>query len=54
MDLNPKETFVSTIDTDTKVEKSFFMVVTSRFLQTAERDHAIYQYTPIYSNNWRE
>jgi hypothetical protein len=54
VELNPKETFVSTIDTDTKVEKSFFMVVTSRFLETAERDRAIYQYTPIYSNNWRE
>ena len=52
--LNPKETFVSTIDTDTKVEKSFFMIVTATFLQTDERDHAIYQYTPIYSNNWRE
>ncbi|MBX9808858.1 glycosyltransferase family 2 protein [Candidatus Gracilibacteria bacterium] len=53
-DLDPKNTFVSTIDTDTKVEKNFFMVVTSTFLQTDERDHAIYQYTPIYSNNWRE
>ncbi len=52
--LDPKNTFISTIDTDTKVEKYFFMVVTSQFLQTDARDHAIYQYTPIYSNNWRE
>ena len=52
--LDPKHTFVSTIDTDTKVEKNFFMIVTSTFLSTDARDHAIYQYTPIYSNNWRE
>ena len=52
--LDPRHTFVSTIDTDTKVEKHFFMIVTSTFLQTDMRDHAIYQYTPIYSNNWRE
>jgi hypothetical protein len=52
--LDPKNTFVSTIDTDTKVEKNFFMVITMSFLCTDARDHAIYQYTPIYSNNWRE
>ena len=52
--LDPHHTFVSTIDTDTKVEANFFMIVTSTFLQTDLRDHAIYQYTPIYSNNWRE
>jgi cellulose synthase/poly-beta-1,6-N-acetylglucosamine synthase-like glycosyltransferase len=52
--LDPKNTFVSTIDTDTKVEKNFFMIVTEKFLSTDMRDHAIYQYTPIYSNNWRE
>ncbi len=30
------------------------MIVTESFLSTDMRDHAIYQYTPIYSNNWRE
>jgi hypothetical protein len=54
VDLDPKNTFVSTIDTDSKVEKNFFMIVTSTFISTDARDHAIYQYTPIYSNNWRE
>ena len=54
VELDARNTFVSTIDTDTKVEKHFFMIVTSTFLQTDMRDHAIYQYTPIYSNNWRE
>ena len=52
--LDPKNTFVSTIDTDTKVAKNFFSVVTLTFLTTDYRDHAIYQYTPLYSNNWRE
>ena len=54
VDLDPTHTFVSTIDTDTKVEKRFFTIVTSTFLGTDERDRAIYQYTPIYSNNWKE
>lgn len=52
--LDPHQTFVSTIDTDTRVEKNFFSIVTLTFLSTDYRDHAIYQYTPIYSNNWRE
>jgi hypothetical protein len=52
--LDSRQTFVSTIDTDTKVETNFFMIITESFLQTDMRDHAIYQYTPIYSNNWRE
>jgi cellulose synthase/poly-beta-1,6-N-acetylglucosamine synthase-like glycosyltransferase len=50
--LDPDSTFVSTIDTDTKVEKKFFSIITERFLMTDERHRAIYQYTPIYSNNW--
>ncbi len=50
--LNPHNTFISTIDTDTKVEKNFFSIVTYRFIATEYRDQAIYQYTPIYSNNW--
>lgn len=54
VNLDPKNTFVSTIDTDTKVEKNFFMIVTEKLLSTDMQDHAIYQYTPIYSNNWRE
>lgn len=52
--LNPKNTFVSTIDTDAKVEKNFFAIVTMTFLSTEYRDQAIYQYTPIYSNNWHD
>lgn len=52
--LDPKNTFVSTIDTDTKVEKKFFSIITATFLSTDYRDHAIYQYTPLYSNNWQE
>lgn len=50
--LNPHKTFVSTIDTDTLVEKNFFSIVTYRFLSTEYRDQAIYQFTPVYSNNW--
>jgi hypothetical protein len=50
--LDPEHTFVSTIDTDTKVEKRFFSIASSVFLSTDERHRAIYQYTPIYSNNW--
>lgn len=54
VELDPKNTFVSTIDTDAKVEKNFFSIVTLTFLSTDYRDQAIYQYTPIYSNNWHE
>ncbi len=52
--LNPHNTFVSTIDTDTKVEKNFFCIVSYRFLTTEFRDQAIFQYTPVYSNNWSQ
>lgn len=52
--LDPENTFVSTIDTDTKVEKRFFAIITERFLLTDERHRAIYQFTPIYSNNWHD
>lgn len=52
--LDPKNTFVSTIDTDTKVEKKFFSIVTHTFLSTDYRDQAIYQFTPLYSNNWKQ
>lgn len=52
--LDPHTTFVSTIDTDTKVEKKFFSIATFRFLTTPFRDQAIYQYTPVYSNNWTQ
>jgi cellulose synthase/poly-beta-1,6-N-acetylglucosamine synthase-like glycosyltransferase len=51
--LDPHHTLVSTIDTDTKVEKNFFSIVTYVFLTTEYRDQAIYQYTPVYSNNWK-
>ena len=52
--LDPHWTFVSTIDTDTKVEKNFFSIVTYKFLVSEYRDRAIYQYTPVYSNNWSQ
>ncbi len=51
--LDGEHTFISTIDTDTKVRPNFFQIVTHTFLSTDYRHHAIYQYTPIYSNNWR-
>lgn len=54
MKLDPAHTFVSTIDTDTKVEKRFFSIITQTFLETDYRDQAIYQFMPVYSNNWRE
>lgn len=50
--LDERLTFVSTIDTDTLVEKNFLSVVTYKFLTTEYRDQAIYQFTPVYSNNW--
>lgn len=50
--LNPHMTFVSTIDSDTRVDENFFAIATNVFLNTEKRDNAIYQYTPIYSNNW--
>lgn len=52
--LVPENTFVSTIDTDSKVEKDFFSIVTHTFYKSGHRNNAIYQYTPIYSNNWHE
>ncbi len=52
--MDPHCTLVSTIDTDTKVEKHFFSIATYRFVTTEYRDQAIYQYTPIYSNNWTQ
>jgi hypothetical protein len=51
--LDPEHTFVSTIDTDTKVRPDFFSIVSYTFLSTDYRHHAIYQYAPVYSNNWR-
>ncbi len=50
--LDPENTLVSSIDADTVVEKNFLSVVTYTFLKTPARHQAIYQYTPIYSNNW--
>lgn len=46
------KTFVHSIDADTKVEKNFFLITTYVFLTAEKRDNAIYQYTPVYSNNW--
>lgn len=45
-------TLVHTIDTDTKVEKNFFLITSYFFLTTEKPNNAIYQYTPVYSNNW--
>ena len=36
------------------MEKNFFSIITHAFITTEYRDQAIYQYTPIYSNNWAE
>lgn len=52
--LDPKNTLVSTIDTDTKVEKNFFNIITETFYSTSAPSQAIFQYTPLYSNNWKE
>lgn len=51
--LDPDNTFISTIDTDTKVRPDFFSIVSHTFLSVDYRHNAIYQYTPVYSNNWR-
>jgi hypothetical protein len=45
-------TLVHTIDTDTKLEANFFLIASFFFLTTEKSDHAIFQYTPVYSNNW--
>ncbi|MBP8016776.1 glycosyltransferase family 2 protein [Candidatus Gracilibacteria bacterium] len=50
--LNDKLTFVTTIDADTRIEKNFFLITTYFFLTTDYPDNAIYQFTPVYSNNW--
>lgn len=51
-ELDEHMTLVHTIDTDTKVEKNFFLIVSYFFLTTEKPDNAIFQYTPVYSNNW--
>lgn len=52
--LDPHMTFIHTIDTDTKVESNFFLISSYYFLTAEKSDHAIYQYTPVYSNNWNK
>lgn len=52
--LDPQMTFVHSIDTDTLIEKNFFLITSFVFLSSEKRDHAIYQYTPVYSNNWHK
>ncbi|EKD44461.1 MAG: hypothetical protein ACD_71C00128G0004 [uncultured bacterium (gcode 4)] len=47
-------TFVSTIDTDTLVETNFFLITSYTFLSTEHNQNAIYQYTPVYANNWHK
>lgn len=51
-DLDENMTFIHTIDTDTKVEKNFFLISSYYFLTVEMPNNAIYQYTPVYSNNW--
>lgn len=52
--LDPHLTLVHSIDTDTNVEKNFFLISSYIFLSTDYRDNAIYQYMPVYSNNWHK
>ena len=52
--LDAHNTYVSTIDTDTRVESNFLAITAYRFVNTEFRDQAIFQYTPIYSNNWSQ
>ncbi|MCK9272489.1 glycosyltransferase family 2 protein [Candidatus Gracilibacteria bacterium] len=52
--LDEQMTYISTIDTDTKVEKNFFTIVAYTYLTTEKNTNAIYQYTPVYSNNWNK
>ncbi|MDP2103597.1 MAG: glycosyltransferase family 2 protein [Candidatus Gracilibacteria bacterium] len=49
-----KTTFVTTIDCDTKIEKNFFLIVSYYFLSTEFPHNAIYQFTPVYANNWHK
>ena len=53
-ELDDHMTFVSTIDTDTLVETNFFLIVSYVFLSTEHNQNAIYQYTPVYANNWHK
>lgn len=53
-ELDDHMTFVSTIDTDTLVEKNFFLIASYVFLSTEKNQNAIYQYTPVYANNWHK
>lgn len=52
--LDPHLTLVHSIDTDTNLEQKFFLISSYIFLSTDYRDNAIYQYMPIYSNNWHK
>jgi cellulose synthase/poly-beta-1,6-N-acetylglucosamine synthase-like glycosyltransferase len=53
-ELDDHMTFVSTIDTDTLVEPNFFLITSYTFLSTEHNQNAIYQYTPVYANNWHK
>lgn len=54
IELDDRMTFVSTIDTDTLVEPNFFLITSYVFLSTEHNQNAIYQYTPVYANNWHK
>ncbi|MDD5198152.1 MAG: glycosyltransferase family 2 protein [Candidatus Gracilibacteria bacterium] len=53
-EFDDRMTFVSTIDTDTLVETNFFLITSYTFLSTEHNQNAIYQYTPVYANNWHK
>lgn len=53
-ELDDQMTFVSTIDTDTLVESNFFLITSFVFLSTEKNQNAIYQYVPVYANNWHK
>ena len=45
-------TIVITTDWDAKIEKNLFTSLAYQFLITEMPHNAIYQFTPVYSNNW--
>ncbi|MDD2487434.1 MAG: glycosyltransferase family 2 protein [Candidatus Gracilibacteria bacterium] len=47
-----ENTLIITTDGDAKVEKNIFTFLAYHFLVTEMPHNAIYQFTPVYSNNW--
>ncbi|EKE28919.1 MAG: hypothetical protein ACD_2C00264G0004 [uncultured bacterium (gcode 4)] len=50
--LDRDTTFVITTDWDVKLEKNFITIIAYHFLTTELPNNAIFQFTPVYSNNW--